>query len=169
VDHLRRPLQDEYLTWSSTLQPQRCKSRESCALFTKWRNIRKIYLTILVISNPSASRRCAPIYFLPYRRRLTSAGANRQRVLSALAPAGLAEAHLRTQTRMSKPKDVEFDFAKRIHISHVKSTVCAFQSRRNQGGSGDIRGKRHSGTRHGRPLSLSVHGGFAKSNRSRPR
>ena len=54
-------------------------------------------------------------------------------MLSTLA---LAEAHLRTQTRMSKPKDQEYDFAKRTHISHVKSVVCDFRGQRKQGRTG---------------------------------
>ena len=72
------------------------------------------------------------------------------------------------QVRMRKPKDQEFDFAKRIHISHVKSVVCSFQSHRNQGGPRDIRRKRGGRTQHGRPLSLNAHSGFAKNTRCRP-
>jgi len=55
--------------------------------------------------------------------------------MCALAMAGIAEADLRLRIRTCEPKDEECNFAKRTHLSHVKSVVCVFQGRRKQGRS----------------------------------
>ena len=62
----------------------------------------------------------------------------RWRVLCVVAPAASADADLRQRTRPSESKDEECDFAKRTHLSHVKSGICVFQGWRKQRGSGDI-------------------------------
>src|ERR1700693_5398215 len=59
---------------------------------------------------------------------------------------------------MSGPRDLECDFAKRTHLSHLESVVCAFQSQRKQGGSDDIRYRRRGGGPPGRqPLRNLAH------------
>jgi hypothetical protein len=124
---------------------------------------------------------------MPYQRR----------GLCSLAPLALAEEHLRTQARSGGPEDQEYNFAKRTHLSHVKSDAYVFEGRLKQGSSVNNRCGRRGGARPGharhqnlahrkeschvvsrvtwnkhligRKLSSRVRGGYARGNRCRPR